>query len=120
MNCIIDMSYCFEESAKLSSTFKRKARKTHRCDECERIIQPGETYEINRGLWSEGFYEHKTCGVCEELRSRFFCSWLMGSVIDDLAAEIEENDIPVESLEGLSPAAIEVIDKLIREVNDGL
>ena len=46
----------------------RKARKEHRCYECNKIIEYGERYQNIRGLWDHRWYEYKTCTTCDDLR----------------------------------------------------
>ena len=45
-------------------TTLRKARKAHKCGECYRAIQPGETYQHVAGIWDGSFDTHKTCPHC--------------------------------------------------------
>lgn len=46
-----------------------KARKQHKCCECAGIIQPGETYELYKGIWDGKADQYKTCADCVELRT---------------------------------------------------
>ena len=41
-----------------------KARKQHRCGECGRAIEAGETYERTAGCWDGAVSTHKTCAHC--------------------------------------------------------
>ena len=42
----------------------RRARKQHKCDECRRLIEPGETYRCTSGL-SEGHWTiNRVCAHC--------------------------------------------------------
>lgn len=53
-------------------TFQRwtvRARKAHRCFECPRVIQPGEVYERESGIWPDGPMSFKTCLTCAALTS---------------------------------------------------
>lgn len=43
---------------------RRTARKAHRCDLCDRTIQPGETYESSTNIWEGSFLTWKACGHC--------------------------------------------------------
>lgn len=43
----------------------RRARKAHKCVECRRVIEPGETYRIAEGLFDRTWYTHKTCAHCD-------------------------------------------------------
>lgn len=58
-----------------------KARKQHRCEECSRVILPGESYECVTGKWEGAVSILKTCSNCLDIR-RFvqnsvpcFCWW---------------------------------------------
>lgn len=42
----------------------RTARKKHTCDECRRVIGPGETYRYQEGLLDGSFHTAKTCPHC--------------------------------------------------------
>ncbi len=46
-----------------------KARVAHRCGECGRMIQPGETYMVERTVFDGQAKTHKTCRHCEAVRS---------------------------------------------------
>lgn len=46
-----------------------KARKQHWCCECTGAIQPGETYELYKGIWDGRAANYKTCQDCVELRT---------------------------------------------------
>lgn len=43
----------------------RKARKEHKCEECGRVIQPGEPYQYVSGKWDGDLNFFKTCQHCE-------------------------------------------------------
>jgi len=45
-----------------------KARKEHKCYECDRIIKPGEKYHNFKGCWEGKWAEFKTCEPCNDLR----------------------------------------------------
>ena len=48
----------------------RTARKPHRCCECWRVIEPGETYRYISGIWDHGPDHFKQCHECAD-----FCGW---------------------------------------------
>lgn len=54
------------------------AKKSHKCCECNRQINTGESYERVAGKWDGEFREFKTCEQCEDLRDSLyvmgFCS----------------------------------------------
>lgn len=82
---------------KVSRCDKRKARKTHRCGECRRNINPGETYEYFTGINSDGYgwETYRTCAHCQQAARwlRVFCG---GSVFemsaDDLAEHVNDGE----------------------------
>ena len=45
-----------------------KARKQHTCCECNRVILPGERYQLFKGCWDGEWDNYKTCGPCARLR----------------------------------------------------
>jgi hypothetical protein len=61
-----------------------KAKKRHRCGECLRAIEPGETYQKCCGKWDGEFNTYKTCLGCIDLakRSGVEC-WCFGRLMDD-------------------------------------
>lgn len=51
-----------------ASTIQRKARKAHTCEECWRIIGPGEIYHRTAGSWEGDFFTIKACAHCNVFR----------------------------------------------------
>lgn len=51
-----------------------KARKQHKCCECDLDIKPGQRYEVVSGLFDGEFFRQKTCLICCELRTAFSCN----------------------------------------------
>jgi len=47
----------------------RKARKSHRCCDCCRVIPKGSRYEYIAGIMDHEFEEYKTCAECVNLRN---------------------------------------------------
>ena len=71
----------------------RKARKEHRCVECRRMIQPGETYHYLVALFDGDLSSDHCCQhcyvACEWLRE--VCSgWIVGSVLEDIEEHVRE------------------------------
>jgi len=63
------------------------ARKPHGCCECNRTIEPGERYEVVRGLWDGQWSGYTTCLGCVRIRQHFCSSgWLHG----DLAEQVSD------------------------------
>lgn len=73
----------------------RRARKSHRCDECAHDIQPGERYEHVRGKWEGDPGTYRTCELCLDLRTWMknqvpcFC-WTHGGTIQDAVDCLDE------------------------------
>ena len=68
--------------------YRRKtiAQVQHICTECERIINPGEEYELVVGKWGEELCSITTCCSCLEIRERFFPDcWSYGKLFEELA-----------------------------------
>lgn len=42
----------------------RRARKEHRCEECRRTIEPGETYRFEAWVFDGTLDQQKTCAHC--------------------------------------------------------
>ncbi|AYR01590.1 hypothetical protein PP639_gp090 [Arthrobacter phage Seahorse] len=57
-------------SSDFAATKAVTARKQHDCDECGRIITPGETYDRTAGSWEGGFFTNVACVHCAALRRR--------------------------------------------------
>jgi hypothetical protein len=49
----------------------RKARKPHKCCECDGVIQPGENYHYHHGVWDGEAADYKVCIDCEALRAEY-------------------------------------------------
>lgn len=56
----------------------RTARKAHKCDECRRAINRGDSYEMVSGIWEGEPNSYKTCEACVILREH---------VISEMAAD---------------------------------
>jgi len=80
-----------------------KARKQHKCSECDADIQPGERYENASGVWDGEFSTHKTCSICCEIRNALFCgTYMFGEVweeIRQLGDELTLEDLEIFSKE---------------------
>lgn len=79
---------------------KPVARKAHRCDECRRDIEPGETYINEVWLWEGEMGRGKTCLQCRAAAHwlNIVCSgWCYEAVIDDLYEHVREEPEVVSS-----------------------
>lgn len=109
MNCLIEVDVDDGDKAKVATTKVRTARKTHKCNECNGQIAIGEKYEINRGLFGDGWSEFKTCSICKEIRDHFLCGWYYGGVWEELDSYFMDEDFPLSCLSELSKPARDVM-----------
>lgn len=81
----------------VSFTDMRRARKPHKCGECHRTIEPGETYEDCRQLFDYGWDRYKTCLGCKNIRDHL-CphGWYWGSVAEQVEACVGFNYVTEE------------------------
>lgn len=78
---------CYKES-------ERKAKKEHKCCECNGLIQKGERYIVANGIWDNKPMEFKTCLDCYNLRNEVIKTL---SPHDDLLA-FEELAVEIENM----------------------
>ena len=64
----------------------RKARKPHKCCECDKVIQIGEKYEHARGKFEGEMWTADTCLICREIAETFYCNGRMfgGELWEDM------------------------------------
>lgn len=97
----------------------RTARKAHRCCECHKIINPGEQYRYDSGIWDGEPQSFKTCLDCVSIQSVYFCEWTFGEIWNDLRENMNEDGLAsIESfmdyrLEDLTPGARAAVMNLI-------
>lgn len=48
----------------------RRARKEHRCDECRKAIEKGQSYKYISGKWDGEISVYKVCTDCDTLREK--------------------------------------------------
>lgn len=65
----------------------RTARKEHVCGECDEPINPGQQYEVAKGVWNGEFYTFKTCEVCVRIRDRFCPHGFIYGEVQELVSE---------------------------------
>lgn len=76
----------------LSDQIIKKSRKNHKCDECGKIINIGESYRKEVFVY-DGFNIHRTCNTCLSVRETFFCDGIIyGEMWYLLREEIAETD----------------------------
>ena len=79
----------------------RRARKTHRCCECHRTIEPGETYKHIVGKQDSDWSAFNTCAHCQSVTRwlSFACEgWIIGLAEEDLGNHITGDEKEVRSL----------------------
>lgn len=116
MSCLVDRDDDYGCTEIKQKTVK--ARKTHWCGECLKLINPGDEYEIYVGAMDGSIFREKTCLVCVELRGHFCCGWQFGVVLSDIDDKLRESDgtLSLGCLDGLSPAACDVIANMLEEI----
>jgi len=77
-----------DDIAEFYTVKKRKARKQHKCGECNRIIEIGEVYESYFSVCDNTRYTfyHKTCNDCLVIRKVFYedFSYYYGEIFADI------------------------------------
>ena len=76
--CFCDIDYDYDPRAFYHKTTP-KARKAHRCYECNRQIEIGEKYELVRAKYFDHWDTYRTHLACAGIR-RDFCCNVHGSV----------------------------------------
>lgn len=87
----------FDDAPAFYARTERCARKSHKCDECGRLIAKGERYQHVAAKWEGELGTIKTCAHCAVIQSwlQQECGgFLHHSVVDDAAEHITENGIP--------------------------
>lgn len=96
----------------------RKARKPHRCVECNREIAPGERYEYASSCYDGSWSHYATCLDCVSVAGAFFCDGLLiGGMWLMLKDHIEylNGAIHSDCLVSLTPAARERVCEMIED-----
>jgi hypothetical protein len=111
----VESDECYEF---VNKTFP-KARKQHKCDECGRIIKPGEKYELFKGGFEGRVETNKTCMDCMSVVDSFYCD---GRILGDMWGYLEEHiremdgQISSDCLTDLTPTARERVCEIIERV----
>ncbi|MFW2369106.1 MAG: hypothetical protein ACN4GW_22035 [Desulforhopalus sp.] len=85
MSCSCEIDVGHDCGPEVSTVTHPKARKSHNCCECHRVITKGETYELVKAL-SEGLWDtFKTCADCASVRDALFCQWYYEQMWDDVS-----------------------------------
>lgn len=85
-DCGVCLSSSDYDAPKMYSEKVVKARKSHRCCECGRLINVGNHYQKACGKWGGDFGEFHTCMDCLNIREAFRCGggFLFGQLWDSL------------------------------------
>ena len=116
--CLVDHDYdgdeCFESYTEKEVT----AKATMTCAECDRKIPIWTKHWLFVGIDGDKRTHFRTCPRCMELRKRFCCSFVFGSILDDIYEELKEIDGEIElgALDGLSVEAVEWISDVLEEI----
>ena len=81
-----------EPVTRISDT-RPRARKPHRCSECSRVIEPGETYHRHSFVFDGKISTSRCCAHCQVARSwlQNECGgWVYGDVINDIAYHVSD------------------------------
>ena len=98
-----------------------KARKQHRCCNCDNPIKPSVSYEKIVTVEDGGLYTYKTCEDCLSIRDAFFCTSYYFEFIGPLQEHIYaiDGNVSSECIESLTPRAkeriIDMIDYVCQE-----
>lgn len=76
------MSSSDYETPQVSTHTEPKAKKEHRCFECDGLILPGEQYVHVKYCLDGSWYEYKSCKDCHDLFKRFDVDTCYGGLID--------------------------------------
>lgn len=116
MECAcIDVDLDSDEISPFHREVKQIARKEHKCDECGRIISPGEKYEYAVNKWYGDLCVNKTCCDCLSVREAFFCTWYYGGIWEELDEYLEPGECLSKALLEVTPAAREKISRILDE-----
>lgn len=89
MECTLSGHWDCEEDFRVIKQKTIVSRTTHICDECRRIIEKKEQYEIFVGVHDGHFYTSKTCKDCLSLRNAFYPSG--GYLFSNIRSDIEDH-----------------------------
>jgi len=118
MECTLS-GHDFEECYTLKNKILTAA-KEHKCSECGKAIIKGERFEFYSGKAEGVIFTCKTCLDCVSLRETFYPDggWYAGSILDEIAENIEYNlngEVSAECILPLTDAAKEFVFKVIEE-----
>lgn len=83
------------ESYQMADRQMRRARKEHRCTECNRTIAIGERHEVMKGLYDGHWDTHRVCAQCIEARrwlAEVCEGWLYTTIEEDLREHVDGHE----------------------------
>ena len=98
----------------------RKAKKTHKCRDCGRDINKGETYNYTKYLFDGKWFNDKACSDCQSAIDRFFPHGGYRELWMEIAEEVSsvEGEIPESCISELSLSAREKLCDIMDEYFD--
>lgn len=90
MSCAdVCLDHCYDNDNEFYSASMVRARKPHKCCECQETIPVGATYERVAGKSDGRMWNAITCALCVEIRKAFVCgSWLHGYLWESIEDEL--------------------------------
>lgn len=73
-----------------------RAKKPHKCEECDRVIEVGERYISEAWIWEGEFGTSKTCRQCRAAAHwlSIVCSgWMYSMVLEDLMEHVRDEPL---------------------------
>ena len=118
MSCDVCLYAADDVDNQFYSETTRVARKPHQCCECDQAIPVGATYQRAAGKSDGRMFVNKTCAICAEVRTVFYCggSFYFTTLWEAMAEEaFELLTTASECFRELSPAAkAAVLDRWAR------
>lgn len=117
MECSCNFSATADGYSAILSDKVRTARKTHRCRECNRPIQPGEKYRVEKTLFDGSVGTVKTCMDCNSIRTHLCEYYYYGEVRELVRNSVADmgGEVPERCISPLTPIAREWVCGLIEE-----
>ena len=99
--------------------FTAPAGRPYTCCECGRVIDPGEAYHHDSGVFDGQFQTHRTCIDCFTIREVLFEAYVFKDLWDDVEAEIDQAGmIPEDCLAQLTKPGRDRICEMIEALWD--
>lgn len=91
-DCTVCIGGNTDDLLEFTDVSEPKARKPHKCCECDRLIATGSHYERYTGFYEREWLTYRTCLDCKYIRDGLRCgqSWMFGSLWEDIDQIWEE------------------------------